>query len=44
MLLVVAGQLQIYEVGLDSGREHTLWVLASGSTPPVLFLPAPTRF
>jgi len=31
MLLVVAGQLQVYEVALSSGREHTLWVLDSGS-------------
>jgi CRP/FNR family cyclic AMP-dependent transcriptional regulator len=31
MLLVVAGQLQVYEVALSSGRELTLWVLASGS-------------
>ena len=30
MLLVVAGQLQVYEVALSSGREHTLWVLGSG--------------
>ena len=30
MLLVVAGQLQVYEVALNSGREHTLWVLGSG--------------
>ncbi len=31
MLLAVAGQLQVYEVALSSGRELTLWVLASGS-------------
>jgi CRP/FNR family transcriptional regulator len=31
MLLVVAGQLQVYEIALGSGRELTLWVLASGS-------------
>jgi hypothetical protein len=31
MLIAVAGQLQVYEVALSSGREHTLWVLASGS-------------
>ena len=31
MLLLVAGQLQVYEVSLSSGREHTLSVLASGS-------------
>ncbi len=31
MLLVVAGQLQVYEIALSSGRELTLWVLASGS-------------
>jgi CRP/FNR family transcriptional regulator, cyclic AMP receptor protein len=31
MLLVVAGQLQVYEISLGSGREHTLSVLASGS-------------
>ena len=31
MLIVVAGQLQVYEVALNSGRELTLWVLASGS-------------
>ena len=31
MLLLVLGQVQVYEVGLDSGREHTLWVLESGS-------------
>src|SRR5919202_5658986 len=30
MLVVVAGQLQVYEVALNSGREHTLWVLGSG--------------
>ena len=29
MLVVVAGQLQVYEVALNSGREHTLWVLGS---------------
>jgi CRP-like cAMP-binding protein len=31
MLLALAGQLQVYEVALSSGREHTLWVLDSGS-------------
>ena len=31
MLLPVAGQLQVYEISLGSGREHTLSVLASGS-------------
>jgi CRP/FNR family cyclic AMP-dependent transcriptional regulator len=31
MLLLVEGQLQVYEVSLSSGREHTLSVLASGS-------------
>ena len=31
MLLVLAGQLQVYEVAISSGRELTLWVLASGS-------------
>ncbi len=31
MLIAVAGQLQVYEVALGSGRELTLWVLASGS-------------
>ena len=31
MLLTLAGQMQIYEVALSSGRELTLWVLASGS-------------
>lgn len=31
MLLVVAGQLQVFEIALSSGREHTLWVLESGS-------------
>src|SRR5215208_6876681 len=31
MLLALAGQLQVYEVALGSGREHTLWVLDSGS-------------
>ena len=31
MLIAVEGQLQVYEVALSSGREHTLWVLASGS-------------
>jgi CRP/FNR family transcriptional regulator len=31
MLLAVAGQLQVYEVALSSGRELTLWALASGS-------------
>ncbi len=30
MLLPVSGQLQVYEVSLSSGREHTLWVLGSG--------------
>ncbi len=30
MLLAVAGQLQVYEVALSSGREHTLWVLGDG--------------
>jgi CRP/FNR family transcriptional regulator, cyclic AMP receptor protein len=30
MLLAVAGQLQVYEIALSSGRELTLWVLASG--------------
>ncbi len=32
MLLAVAGQLQVYEIALSSGRELTLWVLASGSS------------
>jgi len=31
MLLALAGQLQVYEVALSSGREHTLWVLDGGS-------------
>src|SRR3712207_942676 len=31
MLLLVAGQLQVYEVALGSGRELTLSVLASGA-------------
>ncbi len=31
MLLVVAGQLQVYEVSLNSGREHTLSVLSDGT-------------
>lgn len=31
MLFVVSGQLQVFEVSLRSGREHTLSVLASGS-------------
>jgi CRP/FNR family cyclic AMP-dependent transcriptional regulator len=31
MLLLVAGQLQVYEVSPSSGREHTLSVLASGA-------------
>ena len=31
MLLPVAGQLQVYELSLSSGREHTLSVLASGA-------------
>jgi CRP/FNR family cyclic AMP-dependent transcriptional regulator len=31
MLILVAGQLQVYEVSLSSGRELTLSVLASGS-------------
>jgi CRP-like cAMP-binding protein len=31
MLLALAGQLQVYEVALGSGREHTLWVLDGGS-------------
>ena len=31
MLIAVAGQLQVYEVALGSGRERTLWVLAGGS-------------
>src|SRR3712207_2998279 len=31
MLLLVEGQLQVYEISLGSGREHTLSVLASGS-------------
>jgi CRP/FNR family cyclic AMP-dependent transcriptional regulator len=31
MLITVEGQLQVYEVALGSGRELTLWVLASGS-------------
>jgi CRP/FNR family cyclic AMP-dependent transcriptional regulator len=31
MLLMVAGQLQVYEIALSSGRELTLYVLASGS-------------
>src|SRR3712207_5581468 len=30
MLLAVAGQLQVYELALSSGRELTLWVLGSG--------------
>jgi hypothetical protein len=30
MLGVVAGQLQVYEVALGSGREHTLWVVGEG--------------
>jgi hypothetical protein len=30
MLLAIAGQLQVYEVALSSGRELTLWVLGSG--------------
>ncbi len=30
MLVTVAGQLQVYEVALSSGRELTLWVLGSG--------------
>ena len=29
MLLVVAGQLQVYERSLGSGRELTLWVLGT---------------
>lgn len=32
MLLAVVGQLQVYEIALSSGRELTLWVLASGSS------------
>ncbi len=35
MLLVLEGQLQVSEVALGSGREHTLWVLASGSAVSV---------
>src|SRR5919112_3457477 len=31
MLLVVAGQLQVYEIALGSGREMTLSVLAAGT-------------
>jgi hypothetical protein len=31
MLIAVAGQLQVYEVALGSGRELTLSVLPSGS-------------
>jgi CRP/FNR family cyclic AMP-dependent transcriptional regulator len=31
MLLTVAGQPQVYEIALSSGRELTLYVLASGS-------------
>lgn len=31
MLLAVEGQMQVYEIALSSGRELTLWVLASGS-------------
>ena len=31
-LLAVAGQLQVYEIALSSGRELTLSVLASGSS------------
>jgi CRP/FNR family transcriptional regulator, cyclic AMP receptor protein len=31
MLLALAGQLQVYEIALSSGREHTLWVLEGGS-------------
>lgn len=31
MLLAVAGQLQVYEVALGSGHEHTLYVLGSGT-------------
>ena len=31
MLIAAEGQLQVYEVALSSGRELTLWVLASGS-------------
>ena len=31
MLLTVAGQLQVYEIALSSGRELTLYVLARGS-------------
>jgi CRP-like cAMP-binding protein len=30
MLVVVAGQLQVYEVSLRSGREMTLWVSGDG--------------
>jgi hypothetical protein len=30
MLTALAGQLQVYEVALSSGRELTLWVLGSG--------------
>ena len=30
MLLLVEGQLQVYEVALSSGREHTLSVLTTG--------------
>src|SRR5919112_6460109 len=30
MLLVVAGQLQVYELSLGSGRELTLWVSGDG--------------
>ena len=32
MLLAVEGQMQVYEIALSSGRELTLWVLASGSS------------
>jgi CRP-like cAMP-binding protein len=31
MLIAAEGQLQVYEISLSSGRELTLWVLASGS-------------
>jgi CRP-like cAMP-binding protein len=31
MLIAVEGQLQVYELALSSGRELTLWVLASGA-------------
>ncbi len=31
MLFVTLGQLQVYEISLRSGREHTLWVLGDGT-------------